>query len=194
MRGGNLHTDQRGAALAEFVVLLPVFVLLLVSVLYLFRTLEGRQLSMLKARSCGFQYAMNGCETVPPGCDIFAGEGDDQSGFEQAKGGLKERSWLDAAAHFPVIGSMIKALFGEGRRGTASLAVARPPLFGGGEVSVKGSFYILCNTKDKTLGEMATETFCTLLPDWVSDRLDACTGKVDKSTNLDDLSHVLPPE
>ena len=190
----NLRSDQRGAALAEFVVLLPLFVLILVGLLYLFKTLEGRQLSMLKARSCGWQYAMEGCEKVPPGCDIFPGQGDDQSGFKEAMAGLNERSWLDAASHFPVIGKAIKALFGEGKRGTASVMVPRPPLMGGGEVKVEGKFYILCNTKDKTLGEMATETFCTLVPEWVSDRLSTCEGKVDKSTNLDDLSNKIPNE
>ena len=194
MQRPNLWRDQTGTVLVEFVVLLPLFVLLFAFVLYMFKTYETKQLTMLKARGCGWQYAMDGCESPPEGCDIFPAGGGEQSGFDQAKAGLKDGSWIDAAAHFPVVGSAIKVLFGEGRRGTAVTTVARPPLFGGGEVSIEGTFYILCNTKDKTLGEMAVETFCTLVPDWVSSRLSDCNNKVDGSTNLDNLDKNVPPE
>jgi hypothetical protein len=194
MRQRSLRTDRQGAALVEFVVLLPLFLVLVVGVMFLFKTIESRQLAMLAARGCGWQYAMVGCESVPPGCDIFPRSETDTSGFDEMKNGLTERSWLDAVSHFPVIGNAIKVLFGEGKRGTVAHVVHRPALFGGGEFRVEGSFYVLCNTKDKTLGEMATETFCTLIPDWISDKLSTCEGKVDTSTNLDDLGQNLPEE
>jgi hypothetical protein len=187
----NLRKPRQGTVLVEFVVLLPLFVLILAGVMYLFRSYEGKQLAMLKARSCGWQFALHGCETPPEDCSV--GDADQgEKGVDQALAQLKDGSVIDAAIQLPVIGSAIKALFGVGTRGSASTSVSRPPLLGGGEVKYAGTFYVLCNTVHRTLGDTAKETFCSLIPRGLAEKLSACTPFVAQSDQLDKLYEQAP--
>lgn len=180
---------KQGAALAEFVVLLPLFALIWAGALYMLRSYEGKQVAMLKARSCGWQFALAGCETPPAGCDVHKAD-DGDTGVEEAKAHMHDGSVIDAAVRLPVIGSAIRALFGVGARGTVSTNVPRPPLLGGGEVRQEGRFYVLCNTRYQTLGDMAKETFCSMIPQGLAEKLSACEPFVQNAGQLDKLGDL----
>jgi Tfp pilus assembly major pilin PilA len=61
VRTAMTRRQQRGAALVEMVVVVPVFIILLAGMLFLHRTVAKTQRSMLAARREAWKTAMSGC-------------------------------------------------------------------------------------------------------------------------------------
>ena len=61
MRGKMRRTKQRGAALVEMLVVVPVFIVLFAGMIFLHRTVAKTQRSMLAARREAWTSAMSGC-------------------------------------------------------------------------------------------------------------------------------------
>jgi hypothetical protein len=55
------HASERGAALVEMVVVVPVFIILFAGMLFLHHTVAKTQRTMLAARRDAWSLAMNGC-------------------------------------------------------------------------------------------------------------------------------------
>jgi len=176
----------------EFVVLLPLLLVILASIYFVFNRYDAKQTAMLRARSCGWRFAIDGCADGPPdGCSTGA-SGEDAGGLDGASAQLapSEGSWLDAAARLPIIGPAFEELFGTGIVGSAEASAIRPQLLGGGEVTYQGSFYVLCNTRHRTLAEYATETFCSLIDRELAEKLNNCADYLDQSGQIDSLQDL----
>ena len=55
--------------MVEATIVVPVFILLLVSVLYVRDQALTQHAVELKARTCAWQYSFANCDAVPPGCE-----------------------------------------------------------------------------------------------------------------------------
>jgi hypothetical protein len=139
---------RTGAASIEAVMLLPFFILIFACVLYLEDLWENKQIAMLGARRSAWNASLEGCPKKPgsENTNEFSGE-------------MGENGRLDKLSGIPIVGNVIEGFFGKPSRSGASREVERPPLLGGGTVEIPGCYYLMCNEKDRKLGEVVTDTF-----------------------------------
>lgn len=230
MRHCTLHTKrlrQRGATMVEAVVVLPFFIMLFVSSLFVTRRYLAVQAAQSQARSCAWQYSASSCINIPPGCAAKLDDGspsvdpdemintDDienmatakasegasslaegvadaaEVGFDPDTGKLNldvpelddlEATFKDkigaididsatgalAEAVVPLVrqfledqlASLIADLLGEKLVADERQPVARPRLYGGGQVEVGGYYHLSCNLpaqEQKPVAERALE-------------------------------------
>ena len=143
----TLHRNRRdrkrraGLASIEIIVMLPVFIVMLLGVVYLHEQALARQSALVAARGCAFHYASLGCTDAAkraPACQgLDVGRAASLEGYEASR--------FDEVADWPLLGAGLRALFGVGAVSRASREHA--PLSGGAKVAVTESFYLVCNTE-----------------------------------------------
>jgi len=147
---------QRGAAMVEATIVVPVFILLLISVLYVRdQALTQHDLEM-KARSCAWQFSAANCDAVPPGCEGIVEQSTTQNSAGQevmdALQGGKDQSVKHADKTGVVskiidslLGPVLQAAFGRSLDATVAREFERPAVFGGKTKTMTGRYHLACN-------------------------------------------------
>jgi hypothetical protein len=157
----SLLSAQRGTASVEIAVMLPLFALLIASVLYLHSVGTAALSVHERARGCAWQYAVSGCQASAQGkglCrDVLALPSDKIA--HSASAAQSETSALsDKIADVPVIGELWESIFGEGA--IAQAKQTTPRLLEDGEQSLQTSYYMVCNTVSKSWAQIRAEQLC----------------------------------
>lgn len=163
--------SQRGTASVEIVVMLPFFLALLGAVFYLHGLAAATQAAGMAARSCAWSYALAGCEgSLPPICEeIGLGKPEGlRIGLPGSELEIKpngemdfDGSWFDAVADIPVLGAVVKGIFGVGKRIKATRKADE--FMGDDKEVVTASTYVLCNTKAESWSDQVSKLFTRLL-------------------------------
>jgi hypothetical protein len=165
---------SRGAATVETVIVLPVFVLLFVSLLYVRDQAVEKQRAEMQARTCAWLYSSNNCSEIPPGCEGILREskgGARNSEIDQAMQDGRRRVEQDPDAG-GLIGSVMGSLLGpalEEAFGRSVVAethseVERPGLYGGGTKSLSTSYELSCNLTPRDPDKVATDAWKLFRP------------------------------
>lgn len=177
----QLLNDKRGAAMVEGVIVLPLFVVVLAAVIYFHRAYASKIDMRVKARSCAWSYAANGCDKkfLPKGCPVseigdrpntvsgmFGADFKESFGLDESKEVVKEidaqHGALDSALQGAnAIGLGILGL-SEGIKTNPSTSIGKPSILGGGEHSISGDYSVMCNERNRTVKELAVGAYCSL--------------------------------
>jgi len=150
----------RGTASVEAAIVLPVFVILLISVYYVCNNILAKQTAEIHARSCAWAYSRNNCESIPAGCEndlheVWEGEAiADEIGKR-----LKIDNGLIRSAVMFVLDPVLNAVFGHALNATTETSFERPALYGGGTATAHGTYHLACNLNHKTLGDVASDVW-----------------------------------
>jgi len=170
--------SQRGVATVEAVVVLPVFVIIFISLLYVRDIAVTKQAAEEQARTCAWLYTARDCEgAMPAGCDhvltdapapsVIAPDVDKafNDGLDALKSGETPAGGkLVSDAIAPLVGSALEAAFGRAIEANTVHAVERPGLFGGGQRTVKGRYHLACNLPHTTAGKVAEDAWVKIRP------------------------------
>lgn len=153
-----LPLGDEGAATTEAVIMLPFFILVWGSLLWIVQSYNARIRANILARDCGWSYAQSGCDEVPAQCseaptDIGAADGGDSS----TRGTLT--SSIDSTG-IPILSGLISGIFGNLQLARHYTNVNRPEVVGGGSYRATGQFAILCNERPRAIGEVAQDVLC----------------------------------
>ncbi|MDH5670984.1 MAG: pilus assembly protein [Myxococcales bacterium] len=158
---------KRGAAMVEAVIMLPVLLLILLGILFYAVYAESSAEARLRARSCAFRYALDGCEGAPPeGCEGAAFGGREIDKAETLDDPTHARNLNDPLSKLgdvPLLGSAIEGMFG--RSITVRMGrTLEPAILRGTTVTASGRFATLCNTRTTSPSQIAKESICSALP------------------------------
>lgn len=165
--------SQRGAAMVEAVIVIPVFVVLWASLYFLGNLFASRQAAQREARSCAWLYSASNCQVVPAGCEAVltkshgtakVPEVDDalKDGAAQALRGGDTKGVVGKIVGELVAGPLLE-LFTNSVDARSTREVQPPALYGVDPRLVTGSYHLACNLKPTTPGEMASEALSTLV-------------------------------
>jgi hypothetical protein len=156
--------SSRGAASAEAVVVLPVFIIIFASVLYVRSQVLSRQAAETKARACAWAFSTNNCGAIPPGCEDIVRKVDGAAGVvdEIEKDLLSARGGLVGPVVAKVIEPALKCAFGSALDANTKQSYQRPSLYGGGTATASGSYHLACNLAHETLIEVANDAWKSL--------------------------------
>lgn len=176
----ELLRDKRGAAMAEGVIVLPFFIIVLAAIIYFHRAYATKISMNTKARSCAWSYAVNGCQKpLPDGCpvstvggeskevtDVFGMDFKNNFGTEESEKVIrdieKQKSALDSTLHgVNLVGLTILGL-SEGIKTSPSQAVQKPSILGGGTHTISGDYSVMCNERNRTVKDLAIAAYCSL--------------------------------
>lgn len=175
MSGGRvrLRSDARGTASIEIVVMLPLFVLLLLAVYHLHTSGTAALLAAEQSRGCAFQYAVTGCAGVD-GLELckgaYASKGADvkresdarnRAGDELNRELDRNESILDKVEDIPVLGGLVRMLFGEGA--LASSEREAPRFMGRESLALRSTYYVVCNTVSKSWEDLMRDQVCAVV-------------------------------
>jgi hypothetical protein len=167
------HAGQQrrhaGVATVEAVIMLPALGILLVGMLFVHQLYSAQQRALVVARRCAFEYAVNGCQTVPDSCQDVPLTSQDESGKQRSQAIVSDArarvaGAFDVFSNVPVIGAAIDGIFGTTARASAPIAVRMPWTDTG---SVRGSVQIslACNEHNHdNLVKEIEHVFCDYLP------------------------------
>ena len=159
----NRAKRSRGAAYAEAIIMLPVFIVTLWGYQLLFSGHRARTAAMSQARHAAWASSMEGCGlgedaiSTCPGCD---GSSDSAPGDVPGDAGA---IW-DRLQDIPFIGGILSGLFGPMVDGSGSQTYAstysgaRSDRQKNGEA--RAAVHVVCNTKRETLGDIIKRALC----------------------------------
>lgn len=155
---------QRGTAMVEGTILVPVFITLYLGVVYLGTLHAARGQVRAEARRCAFQHAMNGCGRVPEGCNGSRTSDPEVEGAPDIVGSAATgvHDDLDPFQDIPVLGDAFRMLFGTT---TASKVERQVPFPFDAELAgvASGKVVLLCNSQPTTVGDLAKERLCSVI-------------------------------
>jgi hypothetical protein len=164
---------RAGTASVEIVVMLPLFIVLFAAVYHLHATGSAALLAAEQSRACAWQFAVSGCEDaskVELCKGVLASKGADVKGESDARvqGGDeagaeldRSKSMLDKIEDIPVLGGLVRMLFGEGA--VASARADAPRFMKAETVPLEKSYYIVCNTVSKSWGDLIKDQVCAVV-------------------------------
>lgn len=166
----NRRRQQRGAAMVEATIVVPVFILLLVSVLYVRDQALTQQDAEMKARSCAWQFSAANCDAVPPGCEGIvqqttranpAGQeiGDALQGGHDEAVKQADKTGVVSKIIDSLIGPALQAAFGRSLDATVEREVERPTAFGGKTKTMTGRYHLACNLTPEDPTDVAKEAW-----------------------------------
>jgi hypothetical protein len=166
--------QQRGAAMVEAVIVIPVLLLLWVSLYYLADQFASRQAAAMTARSCAWLYSANNCQEVPPGCGGFLHESSGSAEVSpEVKNALEDgaREALQGGDAKGIVGAVVgdlvagplMAAFTSSVDATVSKDVQQPATFGGGLKRVTGRYHLACNLEPTSPEQMAQDAWSSLV-------------------------------
>lgn len=144
----------------EAIILLPVFLLIFAGVLLMQRLWESKQQALVRARSCAWEYANNGCdrETLSKDCRKEVrdanGVGGDNRLEKDMNGGV-----LDGLGEIPIVGPVVAGLFSSALLARVERSVQRSPLVSEGNSIVVGSYYLMCNERKRDMLDLIETAF-----------------------------------
>ncbi len=137
----KLWRDERGIAMTEGVIVMPFFILIMMSLIALHHLYDGRLEAQVSSAARAFQYAREGCEgnmgTVTDNSDYAADLTEDQRGILESGAGENPVNGAHADGEELVAVGDVPALFGGPTvlvRGKQDVACTMPPtdsVFGG---------------------------------------------------------------
>ncbi|RMH36663.1 MAG: hypothetical protein D6689_22030 [Deltaproteobacteria bacterium] len=173
----RLAADTSGAAIVEATIMLPFFIIVFASVIYMHRSLSAKIDDSVLARECGFAHANSGCDAkkVPPRCK--PGRGNRQrgnrsvsygtanhagiSGLSPDEAGAFRRAVGDGAQKLADMADMILRI-GDGTSARVDRRVRRPSVLGGGRTRMRAGFASLCNEKKREPVDVVMSMYCAL--------------------------------
>jgi hypothetical protein len=166
-----------GAAMVEAVVVLPVFVILFVSLVYVRDLGLAKQQAEMQARSCAWLYSASNCSfrggLVPAECEGVLREGhvsaspDLEQALENGKSQILEQASPEGALSSvvaPLLGDAISAAFGRSLSAEVRREVARPSLYGGKTAAVTGRYHLACNLTPQEPEDVALDAWDFFTP------------------------------
>lgn len=171
---GLRRRQQRGVAMLEAVIVIPVLLLLWVSLYYLADQFISRQSAAMTARSCAWLYSANNCREVPAGCGDFLQESRGsaevspdvndalEDGAEEALQGGDAKGIVGAVVGKLVAGPLMEA-FTRSVDATVTKDVQQPAAYGGGVKKVAGRYHLACNLEPTTPEQMAQDAWSSLV-------------------------------
>lgn len=171
--------DKRGAAMVEGVIVLPLFVIVLAAVIYFHRAYATKISLGVKARSCAWQYSVNGCtrKSLPEGCPVseIGAPSDSGTAFgdnfmeamtnkdkEMATEVDEGRSKLDTVLGGANEVSLMVLQLSEGIVAKPSGSVQKPSILGGGTHSLSANYSVMCNERRRTMGDLLKLAYCSI--------------------------------
>jgi hypothetical protein len=159
--------------MTEAVIALPVLVILLGGTLLVGKIAVAKADAESLARGCAWQYSMNACDAVPPGCEGVKFSPHSESVQNEISDKLDEaQSSIRNAAKGGVVGNVVEqilgtalgAAFGSSIDASASENVTRPKLFGKDPVRAAGAYHLACNLKPRTMDSVAMQAWKIFRP------------------------------
>lgn len=147
----HLRKHTRGAAYAEAVVIIPVFIVLFVGILYVRKAMLAKQAVEQQARTCAWLYSANNCEKegIPDSCKSHLN--DDQltsNAVDQITEGLgKLTGGTVASVVHTILDPVLGAAFGNKTEATISGTVSGAPLLGINPGTTQSKYGLACNIK-----------------------------------------------
>lgn len=160
-KNGSLLHDERGAAMVEATIMLPVLLLIFGSVMFMSKKYETAVQKQETARHCAWVHAKNNCEgDAPSGCSVSEGNDEmDTSPFTTDQD-VQNASNNDDSGF---LGDIMSFILGDATTATASGTVTAPNVLGGGNTNVSGRLALSCNEKVKhNLGEAISAAWDSL--------------------------------
>ncbi|MBK8169934.1 MAG: pilus assembly protein [Sandaracinaceae bacterium] len=140
-RRSLLH-DERGAAMVEAAILLPIFILIFGGVMYTSRSFETAVKQQAQARHCAWAYAKNACDgDQPAGCTFTEGSDMDSS----VVAGNQDVQAADDENNF--FTKIVDLIAGKSTTAAAQSTVTAPNVFGGGQNTIERKNALSCNEK-----------------------------------------------
>ncbi len=148
-------------AYVEAVIVVGFFVVIYASVLYATGQRESRHRALVTARSCAWRMADGGCGDIPPVCQASnlkrkPPSADDQKHLSEAyrseaagdrgPGATDREKALDQGSE-EMVNAKVDGLLFERVEASGKHTMRRPPLYGGGEVTIGASYSLPCNSK-----------------------------------------------
>ena len=159
-RRRSLLRDQRGAAYAEALIVLPVLILIMGGNYLLLNAGVAKTTAMNSVRRDAWHTANgSGCDEsneCPGDCDTFDGGGGPVS---------RVMGWIQGLANIPLIGDIVENFFGVPTTVGANESFEVPGAFTGVQNTASAGYRIMCNTERKTIRMLMTEAFCGLIRD-----------------------------
>jgi hypothetical protein len=166
---------QRGVAMVEATIVAPVFILLLVSVLYVRDQALTQHDVDMKARSCAWQFSAANCDAVPPGCEGIVAQSTKQNPASQAvtdalQGGKDQsvkhadRTGVVSKIIDSLIDPVLDAAFGRSLDATVERDLERPDAFGGKTKTMTGRYHLACNLTPEDPTDVAKEAWKLFKP------------------------------
>jgi hypothetical protein len=148
--------------------MLPVLGLLLVGTLFIGRAYLAHQRALVAARSCAFEYAVNGCRDVPPTCAGLVERAQSEEGQRHSAAILATTRAqvpgdLDVFEEIPVLGDALSGLFGTTARVQVPVAL-RLPWSQEQTVHVDGLIALACNEHPRSVSSEIERMLHKYLP------------------------------
>lgn len=169
---------ERGAAMVEAVVVIPVLILLWVSLYYAGRLALTQQKMERSARSCAWLYSANNCDreqlvAIAPECDALLSDGaaavvppeiEDtlEQGAQAAMNGGDAQGIVQSVISGLVV-TPLAAAFTSAVDAKAEQELPKPTAYGGGVKIVTGRYHLACNLARDTPEKMADRAWRTLV-------------------------------
>jgi hypothetical protein len=169
--------------MVEATIVVPVFILLLVSVLYVRDQALTQHAVEMTARSCAWQYSAANCDAVPPGCEGLVVPGVTHNDASQAvldamQGGesgalkLADKTGVVSKIVETLLGPVLDAAFGRSLDATAKRDIERPSMFrveGGTPGSddtktMTGRYHLACNLTPESPMDVAKDAWKLFKP------------------------------
>jgi hypothetical protein len=177
----SLHRDQRGAAMAEALIVVLFFTFVFACMMFMHRLYEDRIDVARRTRACAWAYTNHGCnpeaEEVRRVCAGATFEnGLQPDGLldwaESEAGDLVEG--LDEASGFAAKVLDELGIVGDSTTVSVRSEAVRPPSpLGTRETTVLARYPLLCNERKRTPLQIAGEAFCRVVND-LTDKVPGC--------------------
>ena len=174
----NRRRNQRGAAGVEAVIVLPVFVIVFASLLYVRDSAVAKQQAEQQARSCAWLYSAQDCEgAIPAGCEGVLTRADApdmappkvERAFNEQLDRVKNGKDVNGGGLVmsvigPTVGNALEAAFGNAVDAKTTRQVAHSSIFGPGQKTVSGKYHLACNLHPTTLEKVAEDAWDKITP------------------------------
>lgn len=152
----SLFQDERGAAYAEAVIMLPVYILVFALFYMVHDAAIAKTVSMSEARQAGWTAAFDDCgegDSSDGACTSCSDVTDDGTIFGELTGELSGGEGLGGAL-LGAIEPLITGIFGGQVTRTGTADYTRPVYLGGATVTVSSNYTMVCNPERMTLASI----------------------------------------
>lgn len=161
--------------MVEATIVVPLFILLLVAVLYVRDQALTQQAVEMKARSCAWQFSAANCNTVPPGCDGMVAQSTkpnpaSQEVMDALQGGKDQavtqadKTGVVSKIVSSLLGPVLDAAFGRSLDATVERDLERPGPFGGDTKQMTGRYHLACNLTPESPKDVAKDAWKLFKP------------------------------
>lgn len=173
---GGTHSNRRGTATVEAILMLTVFLLLWAGTRYMGELYTTQMQQEVKARGCAWIVASSGCKQIPPECqteEASASEPEESNLLRQALSLAESETASDddsdgdtkaASRVQDQVDQEISGLFSKRTRISATKERAAPPLLGGGSRILSASHQLPCNSVPRAGESLSDEIFRSAKP------------------------------